>query len=99
MLAFQSILSQYNHNLLVSAPHVIFVVVDLEEFHDLEESRRKGVGAFLFSYDFQLFAVEFEVLLETHEFAADEDGHVVVAEDDHVADLVGRVVGFHLGSV
>ena len=51
----------------------------------------------LFSVDIQLPSIEVDVLSEAHESAADEDRHVVVAEQDHVAYPVCRVFAAFLG--
>ena len=63
----------------------------------MEEGRRKRVVELLLSVDVHLSGVELQVLLEVHELAADEDAHVVVAEQDHVADLVRWVLAALLG--
>lgn len=74
-----------------SAGSELGVVVGLEELHDVEEGGRQRVVELLLAVHVHLARVELQVLLEAHEPAADEDAHVVVAQQDHVADLVRRV--------
>lgn len=65
----------------------------------MEEGWRKWVIELLLSVYVHLPRVKLQVLCEAHELAADEDGHIVVAEQDHVADLVRWVFAALLGAL
>ncbi len=74
-----------------SADAKLLVVFHLQKLHHVEEGWRKGVVELLLPIHPHLPQVEVHILCQTHEAAANEDGHVVVAKQDHVSDPVRRI--------
>lgn len=77
----------------------VLVIVDFQEFHHIEDGRRQRIVALGFFVSLAIGQINLTVLVKGHEIAADQDGHIVVAQQEHVADFERAIVSLPLGTV
>ena len=68
----------------ISFSFVLGVVLNLQKLHGVEYGGRQGIVAFAFLGVVFLLQVDAHVLFKGHKIFANQDRHVVVAQQEHV---------------